>query len=150
MAEICCGVINESDSSVPREPSSRVAMRWRMELPQFKFVGGVSSPHESVGRKRRKTESEPSVVSPPRKCEYAVNNYADEEMKLGRREAELNRSRITRRRSYCLLGRCPKHAIHRRRPNPPIVGVVTVVLDSQHRMREGEGRGGERGRREEI
>ncbi|KAL5991763.1 hypothetical protein ACLOJK_012674 [Asimina triloba] len=112
MAEICRGVVNESDSSVPREPSSRAARRRRIELRRFKFVGGVSSPQESAGCKRRKTELEPSIVSHPRKCEYAVDGSAGKEMKPGRGETELEQAS-----NYATLvvsealGRSPKHGM---------------------------------------
>ena len=42
MAEICCGVVSDGETSTQCEPSSRVARRRRMELRRFKFVAGVA------------------------------------------------------------------------------------------------------------
>ncbi|KAL5992165.1 hypothetical protein ACLOJK_013080 [Asimina triloba] len=44
------------------------------------FIGGVSCLYKLVGYKQRKTDLESSVVSPSRKCEYAVDSFAGKEM----------------------------------------------------------------------
>ncbi|XP_030447272.1 probable protein phosphatase 2C 24 [Syzygium oleosum] len=61
MAEICCGVVSESEANPTCKPSSRAARRRRMEIRRFKFVGGggggVTHPRGSEtesGLKRRK------------------------------------------------------------------------------------------------
>ncbi|KAL5998108.1 hypothetical protein ACLOJK_009043 [Asimina triloba] len=55
MPEICCGVVNESDSSVPWEPSSRAARHRRTDLRRFKFAGG-SADGEMKSRKGEELE----------------------------------------------------------------------------------------------
>ncbi|CAL8999125.1 unnamed protein product [Prunus brigantina] len=63
MAEICCGVLSESDtSSNPCEQSSRAARRRRMEIRRYKFVSGVASPPENA-EKRKKVEAGTTSVS---------------------------------------------------------------------------------------
>lgn len=63
MAEICCGVVSESEANPTCKPSSRAAARRRrMEIRRFKFVGGggvggVAHPRggeTASGLKRRK------------------------------------------------------------------------------------------------
>ncbi|XP_059429847.1 probable protein phosphatase 2C 24 [Corylus avellana] len=75
MADICCGVVSESEASTPCEQSSRAARRRRMEIRRFKFVSGVSSPETENGPKRQKVE----VYS--RDCWNAVENSDSEEEK---------------------------------------------------------------------
>ncbi|XP_058109512.1 probable protein phosphatase 2C 24 [Magnolia sinica] len=104
MAEICCGVVNESDPSVPRELSSRAARRRRMEIRRFKFVGGVATPPESGCCKRQKTEAAPSPVPSPRECENAVDSSGSEERKgAGGESATSSESAV--------LGHCPKYGM---------------------------------------
>lgn len=60
MAEICCGVMNESETkSAGCETSSRAARRRRMEIRRVKFIsGGAGQSSDSEnGAKRPKLES---------------------------------------------------------------------------------------------
>ncbi|XP_028757125.1 probable protein phosphatase 2C 24 [Neltuma alba] len=66
MAEICCGVVSESDASGACQPSSREARRRRMEIRRFKVVEGEE--------KRPKLRLAPHSLS--RDCENAVENCA--------------------------------------------------------------------------
>lgn len=75
MADICCGVVSESEASTTCEQSSRAARRRRMEIRRFKFVSGVSSPETENGPKRQKVE----VYS--RDCGDAVENSDEDEEK---------------------------------------------------------------------
>lgn len=66
MAGICCGVVGESESAAPVEPSSRAARRRRMELrAPFKFI----SPPLDNGVRRRKFEM---VLPRSQGCENTV------------------------------------------------------------------------------
>ncbi|KAK9283855.1 hypothetical protein L1049_012109 [Liquidambar formosana] len=81
MAGICCGVVGESETSAPVEPSSRVTRRRRMEIRQFKFVADVAMPPPEDCRKRQKIEVYPQSF--PRECENAVESCAVEAKKQG-------------------------------------------------------------------
>lgn len=74
MAEICCGEVSESETSLPCEPSSRAARRRRMEIRRFKFVTGLSPVPDTMenGLKRPKVDDYTGLV--PRDCENAVEN----------------------------------------------------------------------------
>ena len=54
MAEICCGVVSDGETSTQCQPSSRVARRRRMELRRFKFVAEMSLSQTENGPKRKK------------------------------------------------------------------------------------------------
>ncbi|XP_060668009.1 probable protein phosphatase 2C 24 isoform X1 [Ziziphus jujuba] len=78
MAEICCGVISENETSPPCETRSRAARRRRMEIRKFKYVAGVS-PQDAVvhnGQKRPKVEDYEASLS--RDCLNAVENCSPE------------------------------------------------------------------------
>lgn len=79
MAEICCGVVSESEATTPCEPSSRAARRRRMEIRRFKFVTGVLPPEteENERSKRQKVEAHGATCS--RDCDYAVENCVSDE-----------------------------------------------------------------------
>ncbi|KAJ8559514.1 hypothetical protein K7X08_003572 [Anisodus acutangulus] len=70
MAEVCCGVVPETDSSPPRESSSRVARRKRMELRKLKFVDDP----ETENRIKR-----PKLRIYSRFCDNAVENSNTED-----------------------------------------------------------------------
>lgn len=81
MAEICCGVVSESETSPPCKPSSRAARRRRMEIRRFKFVAGVL-PQDMVvenGPKRPKVKD--FVASLSRDYVNAMENCSPEEDK---------------------------------------------------------------------
>ncbi|KAH7549990.1 hypothetical protein ACOSQ2_025229 [Xanthoceras sorbifolium] len=83
MAEICCGVVSESEAaSTPCEPSSRAARRRRMEIRRFKFVTGVVTPEPENGQQKRQKLDVYGSSSFSRDCDYAVENCAcsDEEV----------------------------------------------------------------------
>ncbi|XAR66246.1 Phosphoprotein phosphatase [Bertholletia excelsa] len=71
MAGMCYGVVGETETSAPVEPSSRAARRRRMEIHQFKFLPPNVAVHPPEnGRKRQKVD----VIAPARECESAVEN----------------------------------------------------------------------------
>lgn len=78
MAEICCGVVGESDVSSPCDSSSRAARRRRMEIRRFKFVTGVAPSEQSIEEnnpKRQKLQVDDAAMSlSGRECENAVEN----------------------------------------------------------------------------
>ncbi|KAI5321873.1 hypothetical protein L3X38_030945 [Prunus dulcis] len=79
MAEICCGVVSESDtSSNPCEQSSRAARRRRMEIRRYKFVSGVASPPENA-EKRKKVEACTTSVSRDLDNALECSGSSDEE-----------------------------------------------------------------------
>ncbi|KAM4083400.1 hypothetical protein ACB094_08G053500 [Castanea mollissima] len=90
MAEICCGLVNESETSTACEQSSRAARRRRMEIRRFKFVAGVATPEPestSTEHKRQKLEGY-YTASFSRDCEYAVEtSVTDEEKKVVENES---------------------------------------------------------------
>ncbi|KAK2642240.1 hypothetical protein Ddye_024003 [Dipteronia dyeriana] len=64
MAEICCGVVSESETgSAPCEPSSRAARRRRMEIRRFKFVTGAGPPPEEENEKQKRQKLDVSGTS---------------------------------------------------------------------------------------
>ncbi|XP_058099397.1 probable protein phosphatase 2C 24 [Magnolia sinica] len=81
MAEICCGVVSESETTAPCETSSRAARRRRWEIRRFKLYAGVAPPPDSGSCKRRKTKASTSPSSSPRDCENASENSSEEELK---------------------------------------------------------------------
>lgn len=85
MAEICCGLVSESETSPPGESSSRAARRRRMEIRRFKFVTGASPPPPDNGMgngpKRLKFELRSGASSVSRDWEIAVENCSSEEDK---------------------------------------------------------------------
>lgn len=90
MAGICCGLVNESETSTACEQSSRAARRRRMEIRRFKFVAGVATPEPgstSTEQKRRKLEGY-YTASFSRDCENAVEmSVTDEEKKVVENES---------------------------------------------------------------
>lgn len=79
MAEICCGVVSDGETSTQCEPSSRVARRRRMELRRFKFVAGVAPSETENGQKRRKLEAAyPYAEACSWKCANTFENCASE------------------------------------------------------------------------
>lgn len=79
MAEICCGVVSESEATTSCETSSRTARRRRMEIRRFKFVTGVvaSDTEENERPKRQKLEAYPTSFS--RDWENALENCVSDE-----------------------------------------------------------------------
>lgn len=79
MAEICCGVVSESEATTSCETSSRTARRRRMEIRRFKFVSGVipSDTEENERLKRQKLEAYPTSFS--RDWENALENCVSDE-----------------------------------------------------------------------
>lgn len=80
MAEICCGVVSESEASVPCEPKS--ARRRRMEIRRFKVLADVAVPTEVRCFKRQKIDAPDSPAvspapSPPREAEISVETPSD-------------------------------------------------------------------------
>lgn len=90
MAGICCGLVNESETSTACEQSSRAARRRRMEIRRFKFVAGVATPEPestSTEQKRRKLEGY-YTASFSRDCENAVEtSVTDEDKKVVENES---------------------------------------------------------------
>ncbi|MCD7454209.1 hypothetical protein HAX54_023963 [Datura stramonium] len=82
MAEVCFGVVTETDSSPPGESSSRAVRRRRMELRKVKVVAGVTPPEAENGMKRPKLKLISGSVS--RICDNAVENSStdDEEQQI--------------------------------------------------------------------
>ncbi|KAF8402973.1 hypothetical protein HHK36_011066 [Tetracentron sinense] len=76
MAEICCKVVGESETSVPCERSPQAARRRRKEIRRIKFIAGTAVPQPENDRKRQKLEVLPA--SSLRDCENAVENCAVE------------------------------------------------------------------------
>ncbi|OVA17793.1 Protein phosphatase 2C (PP2C)-like domain [Macleaya cordata] len=76
MAEICCGIVNESKTQKTCEPAPRAARRKRMEIRRFKFIAGMAEPSEN-GIKRQKRSNIHTEES-PRKCVNAVENCAED------------------------------------------------------------------------
>ncbi|KAJ9172404.1 hypothetical protein P3X46_015645 [Hevea brasiliensis] len=76
MAEICCGVVSDSEASMPCEGSPRAARRRRMEIRRFKFVTGVvpSSPETAESNKRRKIEVHTALLPASRHENSVVKN----------------------------------------------------------------------------
>lgn len=79
MAEICCGVVSDSEATTSCETSSRTARRRRMEIRRFKFVTGVvaSDTEENERPKRQKLEAYPTSFS--RDWENALENCVSDE-----------------------------------------------------------------------
>lgn len=73
MAEICCGLVNESEASPPCESSSRSARRRRLEIRRIKFVPGVTPLEAENGVKRPRFEL-CSADSISRLCDNAVDS----------------------------------------------------------------------------
>ncbi|KAF8010763.1 hypothetical protein BT93_J1417 [Corymbia citriodora subsp. variegata] len=73
MAEICCGVVSETEADPTCKPSSRAARRRRMEIRRFKFVngggggGGFAGAYprggEAAGGRKRRRPLDASEVS---------------------------------------------------------------------------------------
>lgn len=78
MAEVCFGVVTETDSSPPCESSSRAVRRKRMELRKIKFIAGVT-PQEDAdnGMKRPKLKLLSGSVS--RICNNAVESSSTDD-----------------------------------------------------------------------
>lgn len=76
MAEICCGLVSDGETSRRGESSSRAARRRRMEIRRFKFVTGVAPPPETTSEREQKR---PKCKA--RDCEKAVENCVSEEEK---------------------------------------------------------------------
>ncbi|XP_052175010.1 protein phosphatase 2C 37-like [Diospyros lotus] len=71
MAGMCFGVVGETETSAPVQPSSRAVRRRKMEIHQLRFLAAdVVAESE---RKRRKVE-DASPASPSRVCSYALKN----------------------------------------------------------------------------
>ncbi|XP_004291511.1 PREDICTED: probable protein phosphatase 2C 24 [Fragaria vesca subsp. vesca] len=84
MAEICCGVVSDNDSSTC-EGSSRAARRRRIEIRRFKFVSGVAAPAESTkyAEKRKRLECYTSQATEKFSDDEKVNSVkGEEEMSL--------------------------------------------------------------------
>lgn len=73
MAEICCGLVKESEASPQCESSSRSARRRRVEVRRIKFVPGVTPLETENGLKRPRFEL-CSSGSISRSCDNAVDN----------------------------------------------------------------------------
>ena len=84
MAGICCGLVNESETSTACEQSSRAARRRRMEIRRFKFVTGVATPEPestSTEQKRQKLEGYYTATF-SRDCKNAVEtSFTNDEKK---------------------------------------------------------------------
>ncbi|XAR58953.1 Phosphoprotein phosphatase [Bertholletia excelsa] len=82
MAEICCGVVSDSEASKPCKPSSRAARRRRMEIRRFKLVTGAgvatTSNDSDDGQKRHKLDLHRTSVSP--ECHNAGEGDAETKM----------------------------------------------------------------------
>lgn len=87
MAEICCGVVSESETSSPCEPSSRAARRRRMEIRRFKFVTGLSAEPDTLENGRKRPKVEDYTGSVPRDCENAVETCS---LELNKRSVAKN------------------------------------------------------------
>ncbi|XP_016452988.1 putative protein phosphatase 2C 24 [Nicotiana tabacum] len=78
MAEVCSGVVTETEASPPCESSSRASRRRRMELRKLKFIAGVTPPETENGIiKRPKLELCSTSVS--RFCDNAVDNSSTDD-----------------------------------------------------------------------
>lgn len=78
MAEICCGVVSESEAAASVcKPSSRAARRRRMEIRRIKFVAHPEDAPENV-KKRPRLEIYPAA-SVSRECHYAVENCGEDQ-----------------------------------------------------------------------
>ncbi|KAJ7980808.1 Protein phosphatase 2C [Quillaja saponaria] len=97
MADICCGVVSESEASSPCKPSSRAARRRRMEIRRLKFVTGVApqGPESENEEKRQKVKLELEMKTPSfsRVCENAFENCRSDIEKDGLFGRPENRSR---------------------------------------------------------
>ncbi|XP_030524170.1 probable protein phosphatase 2C 24 [Rhodamnia argentea] len=71
MAEICCGVVSETEANPACKPTSRAARRRRMEIRRFKFVNGGGGGETASGRKRRKLLG------------ASESSFSDEEKRVG-------------------------------------------------------------------
>ncbi|KAF3454643.1 hypothetical protein FNV43_RR05091 [Rhamnella rubrinervis] len=89
MAEICCGVVSESEASPPCEPSSRAARRRRMEIRRFKFVTGLSPAPDTMDSELKRPKVGDYAGSVPRDCKNAVENCSLE-LELDKRSAAKN------------------------------------------------------------
>ncbi|TXG74168.1 hypothetical protein EZV62_002747 [Acer yangbiense] len=100
MADICCGVVSESETrSTPCEPNSRAARRRRMEIRRFKFVteAGPSPEEENEKQKRQKldvsgTSSSSSTTSSSsltREWDNAVENGACSDEEKGEEKKQM-------------------------------------------------------------
>ncbi|XP_044505426.1 probable protein phosphatase 2C 24 isoform X1 [Mangifera indica] len=78
MAEICCGVVNESETSTPCEQSSRAARRRRMEIRRFKIVTEVAPP-ETENEQQKRSKLEVYTTSCSRDRDFSVENCASDE-----------------------------------------------------------------------
>ncbi|KAH0663395.1 hypothetical protein KY290_029319 [Solanum tuberosum] len=77
MAEVCFGVVTETDSSSPCESSSRAVRRRRMELRKIKVIAGVTQPGTENGIKRPKLKLISGSVS--RICHNAVESSSTDD-----------------------------------------------------------------------
>ncbi|KAK6788164.1 hypothetical protein RDI58_016689 [Solanum bulbocastanum] len=77
MAEVCFGVVTETDSSSPCESSSRAMRRRRMELRKIKVIAGVTQPGTENGIKRPKLKLISGSVS--RICDNAVESSSTDD-----------------------------------------------------------------------
>ncbi|KAI9195149.1 hypothetical protein LWI28_012217 [Acer negundo] len=98
MAEICCGVVSESETGLtPCKPSSRAARRRRMEIRRFKFVTGAGSPPEAENEKQKRqkldvsgtSSSSSSSSSLTREWDNAVENEACSNEEKGEEKKKL-------------------------------------------------------------
>lgn len=82
MAEICCGVVSESEATTS---CSRAARRRRMEIRRFKLVTGVVPSDTDENERPKRQKLEVYTTSFPRDCENAVENCVSDE---GNREEQ--------------------------------------------------------------
>lgn len=78
MAEICCGLLSEKETTATNctctEPKSRVAKRKRMGIRKFKASCSSPSDYEETGQKRQNPEGTEKSSSVPQCCVKAVEN----------------------------------------------------------------------------
>lgn len=120
MAGMCCGVVAESETAAPVEPSSRASRRRRLELRPMKLVADVAIPLPLDSRQKRQKldlllplPSASLAISSLRDYDNAVENCKTSEDD-GRKKPQKNESLDS--------NESVKHSLHER----PKFGMTSV------------------------
>lgn len=96
MAEICCGLVSEnetSSSSAGCETAPRAARRKRMEIRRIKLVAGVGGQQTEVDNRVKRHRLDFATIS--RECDNALESRGDEDQLLQREVGLLSSAKGT-------------------------------------------------------
>lgn len=123
MAQVCCGIVGESEPNTPVEAGSRASRRRRLELRPFQFVADMAVPLPLESScKRQKLDLFP--VSSLRDCDNAVENCESKELSnQAEKDEESKENCVDSNQTVDLAGNLPP-------PPPPKEAVAAVVEES--------------------